>query len=106
MLFDKEKIKNAFKKVWEIAIWCLLVLLIYIVIDRQYISFGTDNPMKTVYTYSNVSTALNEKSELVITNRSTGSYKIYSDSVAMGIFNMMATQLSNEYEINIKRKAY
>lgn len=106
MSLNKQSIKESISRTMETMLWVALALLLYVIIDKQYVSIGSDNSMNTTYTYSDVSTAINEKSELIITDRNTGKYKLYSDSVAMGIFNMMATQLSNEYEINIKRKAY
>jgi len=39
------------------------------------------------------SIAINERNELMIIDRQSGSYKIYSDSVGRAIFNLYAAQL-------------
>ena len=45
-----------------------------------------------------VSVAINERNELMIIDRTDGSYEIYQDSVGKCIFNLYANSIQNKYE--------
>ena len=60
-------------------------------INKSTMEFDTK-----VRTYSEVSTAITERGELIIIDRKSGYYTIYSDSVSMGIFNLNASRLYNK----------
>ncbi len=46
---------------------------------------------------SKISVAINERNELMIIDRSNGSYEIYQDSVGRCIFNLYANNIQNKY---------
>lgn len=51
-----------------------------------------------IYKYNEVSTSINENGELLILNKKTGKYTIYSDTVLIGIFNLKASQIKKDME--------
>ena len=53
------------------------------------------NHPKMTKTLRTVSVAVNERDELMIIDRSTGTYSVYQDSVGLMIFNTYATKRYN-----------
>lgn len=52
-----------------------------------------NNQFKYVRTLNETSVAINEKDQLLIMDRNSGTYKIYGDSVGVVIFNMFAKKM-------------
>jgi hypothetical protein len=48
---------------------------------------------KSVKTEENVSVAVNEKNQLILIDKETGEYQIYSDSVGLNILNVYAKSM-------------
>ncbi len=46
---------------------------------------------------SKISVAINERNELMIIDRSNGSYEIYQDSIGKCIFNLYANSIHSKY---------
>lgn len=53
---------------------------------------------KATKSISKVSVAINERNELMIIDRTNGSYEIYQDSVGRCIFNLYANSLQSKYQ--------
>jgi hypothetical protein len=53
---------------------------------------------KVTKTIKEISVAINERSELMIIDRTTGEYEIYQDSIGQSIFNLYATRIQSEYQ--------
>ena len=49
--------------------------------------------MKTVHKLKETSIAINERSELMIIDRQTGTYEIYEDSIGKVVFGLYASQM-------------
>ena len=49
--------------------------------------------MKSVHKLKETSIAINERSELMIINRQTGTYEIYEDSIGKVVFSLYASQM-------------
>jgi hypothetical protein len=49
--------------------------------------------MKLVHKLKETSIAINERSELMIINRQTGTYEIYEDSIGKVVFGLYASQM-------------
>lgn len=47
---------------------------------------------------SKISVAINERNELMIIDRTDGSYEIYQDSIGRCIFNLYANGIQNRYQ--------
>lgn len=96
MLINKTKIKENAKKVMVTIFWCILSVGLYFIINREFIEPKSAVDTK-VYSYSDISTAINEQHQLIITDRKTGLYKIYSDSVLVGIHGMWSTYVRRDF---------
>lgn len=51
---------------------------------------------KSVRTQENVSVAVNEKNQLILIDKETGEYQIYSDSVGLNILNIYAKSIVSQ----------
>lgn len=87
-----QKMKEKSKRVGIIMFWCVVSVMSYIIINKEFIE-SSDKIDTKVYTYQDISTAINEQHQLIITDRNTGLYKIYSDSVMIGIHGMWSTYI-------------
>lgn len=52
--------------------------------------------MKSVKTLSKTSVAINERNELMVIDRSTGEFEIYSDSIGQTIFSLYAGRIYSQ----------
>ena len=95
--FSKENIKEKTTKVISTLFWCIVSVLMFIVIDKVYLNEKPVVDTKT-YTYEDISTSINESNQLVITDRKTGLYHIYSDSVLIGIHGMYSTYIAKDFK--------
>lgn len=53
------------------------------------------NP-KSIRTHETVSVAINEKNQLILIDKETGEYQIYSDSVGLNILNIYAKSIVSQ----------
>ena len=51
------------------------------------------NPYQSIHSIKNVSIAVNESNELMLIDRTTGKYQMYSDSIGMAIFKMYSNRI-------------
>jgi hypothetical protein len=54
------------------------------------------NPYSHAFSPSEISIAVNESNELIMIERATGNYIVYSDTVGQTIFNMYANRIHQE----------
>lgn len=89
----KIKIKRAISTIF----WCIMSILAFIVIEKVYLN---DKPIvdTKIYTYEDISTSINESNQLIITDRKTGLYKIYSKDVLIGIHGMHSTYIAKDFQ--------
>lgn len=94
-----EKVKHAFTHAGKIAI-ILSALIVGFVCGEFYhrTSEKTEEklPMdlKTVHNLEHTSVAINERNELLVIDRKTGTYEIYEDSVGKVILRLYASQMA------------
>lgn len=55
-----------------------------------------DNPYAHAFSPSEISIAVNESNELIMIERATGDYIVYSDTIGQTIFNMYAVRIHQE----------
>lgn len=106
-LLFKEKLSLFFKSVYKYFIFSVFFAAGYFSSNLQdhYISIN-DNSDKTpdeentyeVINISDVSVAVDENKNLLLIERSTGEYKIYSDSVGLSIFSLYSNYIYNSYK--------
>ena len=98
-----ENVKIKLKKVTSTIFWCIMSVLSFIVIEKIYLN---DKPIvdTKIYTYKDVSTSINESRQLTITDRHTGLYHIYSDSVLIGIHGMYSTYVAKDFQEKTTKK--
>ena len=104
MINYNQQLKDNTKKVFRTLFWCAISVLIFIVVDRGYLNY--DEPIMDThkYTYEDITTSLTEDNQLIITDRITGLYKIYSDSVLIGIHGMYSTYIAKDFQEKTKKK--
>ena len=59
------------------------------------VQVASQKPVKNI---NKISVAINERNELMIIDRSNGSYEIYQDSIGRCIFNLYANNLQSKYQ--------
>ncbi len=67
----------------------------YSTMERDKVNCASPKVTKTI---KEISVAINERSELMIIDRTTGEYEIYQDSIGQSIFNLYATRIQSEYQ--------
>lgn len=99
----KETIKIKTKKFLTTLFWCIISVLVFIVIEKVYIN---DKPIvdTKIYTYEDISTSIDESNQLIITDRKTGLYKIYSKEVLIGIHGMHSTYIAKDFQEKTTKK--
>jgi len=91
--------KNKIKIAFDTLFFTLFGLLFLAFIFNINLNIFKNNKYDTsIYGYDKVSTAIDERGELLIINRSDGTYKIYSDSVCNGIFNLKANKIYKDMQ--------
>jgi hypothetical protein len=85
-----EQIRSLAKPFFLIVMISAALMIVWIVgyytnkIANNYVN------QKSVKTEDNVSVAVNEKNQLILIDKITGEYQIYSDSVGLNILNVYA----------------
>lgn len=51
------------------------------------------NPYQNIHSIKNISIAVNESNELMLIDRTTGEYQMYSDSIGMAVFKMYSNRI-------------
>lgn len=95
----EEWIKKLFKGIGN-ALVIAIVLVVGFFIGYYYYVFTNkpvqESPLGHVRTMQETSVAVNERSELMIIDRSTGNYTVYCDSVGTAIFTVYANRKYQE----------
>ena len=97
--FNKQNMIAAGKKVLS-NLLIIVALVLGFVIGRNS-HFFTDkkevaedaNPYNHVYSPQTISVAVNDANEMLVIDRSTGKYQVYSDSVGIMIFKLYASKI-------------
>ena len=94
---NKEKVTKILKTAGSISVIVIALITGAALMELSY-RISVKNAKKGVVyqrpkTTSEVSVAVNDRSELMIIDRSNGSYTLYQDSVGRRIFNMYAAQI-------------
>ncbi len=85
------QISNLFRKILTILFIVLSIgsgFVIGYYYDKLSESVSLENETKYVRSLNETSIAINEKNQLLIMDRTSGSYRIYEDSVGVIIFTM------------------
>jgi hypothetical protein len=92
---NKEKVMTFTKKAFTYAIIAGALVIGFFIGKRfPYNNHPVqDNPYSHAYDANEVSIAVNESNELLIVDRKTGKYIIYSDKIGMTIFKMYTNRI-------------
>ena len=96
----KEKVLNLAKPALNIIAVVSLTTAAF-QIGRYYQSSKSSNPKQTnpyahAFSPEEISIAVNESNELIMIERSTGKYIVYSDEIGQTIFGMYANRIHQE----------
>lgn len=103
---EKQEIKVVLKKYTDKAIKLFSLVAVFIlgyfsseIYHRVRSSeIVTESPApKVTKKIDKVSVAINERNELMIIDRTDGTYEIYQDSVGMCVFNLYANSIQSKY---------
>lgn len=103
---ETQKVKS---KILEIVLKAGKVLLFLCIFTLGYVACDiyhrvkkepgeAPSEAKITKTIGKVSVAINERKELMIIDRTNGSYEIYQDSIGRCIFNLYANSIQSKYE--------
>jgi hypothetical protein len=103
---ETQKVKS---KISEIALKAGKALLFLCIFTLGYLACdiyhrakkepdAVQSEAKITKTIGKVSVAINERNELMIIDRTDGSYEIYQDSIGRCIFNLYANSIQSKYE--------
>ena len=102
MKISKETLMGYLKSMSQYVMILIALMSGFIIGKFHYkleqVKEDTTNPFNHVRNIKNISIAVNEHNELMLINKNTGNYQIYSDSIGMSIFRMY----SNKIYQNIK----
>lgn len=103
---EKQEIKAVLKKYSDKAIKFFSFIVVFILgyfsseiyhrIKSSEIATESPSP-KVTKKIDKVSVAINERNELMIIDRTDGTYEIYQDSVGMCVFNLYAKSIQSKY---------
>jgi len=101
MKIEREKVMNLLKPAMNL----IIVAAVGTVMFRLGIAYQTheskkttkvDNPYAHAFSPEEISIAVNESNELIMIERSTGKYIVYSDQIGQTIFGMYANRIHQE----------
>lgn len=99
MLFQSFKMLTT--KFIKIIPYLLIVILLFLLVSAHQIHINisktTSNPYSLIKPSQTLSVAVNERNELIIFDRSTGTYQVYADTIGTSIFKLYATGLYQTY---------
>ena len=100
MPVSKEQFVTAMKKLISYAI-IVGALVLGFVIGRYTQNYPPDvkpetNPYSKAFAPKEISIAVNESNELIMIERATGDYIVYSDEIGQTIFGMYANRIHQE----------
>jgi hypothetical protein len=102
-VLNKEKLVEFSKKLLNYGVICG-ALVAGFGLGKYYASHEpkpTDNPYSHAFSPEEISIAVNESNELILIERKTGKYIVYSDEIGMTVFKMYTNRIyqnANENE--------
>ena len=97
MKISKETIAKNIKSLSQYVMILIALISGFIIGKFHYkleqVKEDTTNPFNHVRNIKNISIAVNEHNELMLINKNTGNYQIYSDSIGMSIFRMYSNRI-------------
>jgi hypothetical protein len=101
MKIEREKIMNLLKPAMNV----IIIAAVGTAMFRLGIAYQTnkskentkiENPYAHAYSPEEISIAVNESNELIMIERATGKYIVYSDEIGQTIFGMYANRIHQE----------
>jgi hypothetical protein len=100
MNIEREKVMNLLKPAMNL----IIVAAVGTVMFRLGIAYQNnknketkvENPYAHAYSPEEISIAVNESNELIMIERATGNYIVYSDAIGQTIFSMYANRIHQE----------
>jgi hypothetical protein len=101
MKIEREKVMNLLKPAMNV----IIVAAVGTTMFRLGIAYQTheskeatkiENPYAHAYSPEEISIAVNESNELIMIERETGEYIVYSDQIGQTIFGMYANRIHQE----------
>ena len=100
MNIEREKVMNLLKPAMNL----IIVAAVGTVMFRLGIAYQNnknketkvENPYAHAYSPEEISIAVNESNELIMIERATGKYIVYSDAIGQTIFGMYANRIHQE----------
>ena len=100
MNINREKVMNLLKPAMNLIIVAAVGILMF----RLGIAYQNnknketkvENPYAHAYSPEEISIAVNESNELIMIERATGKYIVYSDQIGQTIFGMYANRIHQE----------
>ena len=100
MNIEREKVMNLLKPAMNL----IIVAAVGTVMFRLGIAYQNnknketkvENPYAHAYSPEEISIAVNESNELIMIERATGKYIVYSDAIGQTIFSMYANRIHQE----------
>ena len=91
----KEQVIKVAKKVFSYAIIVGALGAGFVIgrFTQTYPPSKETNPYQSIHSIKNVSIAVNESNELMLIDRNTGKYQMYSDSIGVAIFKMYSNRI-------------
>lgn len=92
---NKEQVISVTKKVFSYAIIVGALGAGFVIgrFTQTYPPAEEVNPYQSIHSIKNVSIAVNESNELMLIDRTTGKYQMYSDSIGMAVFKMYSNRI-------------
>jgi predicted permease len=100
-VMNKELVLSTLKKVVSYGV-IVGALVLGFIIGRYIQNYPPkeSNSYLNIYSTSNVSIAVNEGNELMLIDRASGNYQMYSDSIGMTIFKMYSNRIYQNANLN------
>jgi hypothetical protein len=94
-VLTKEQVMVALKKVFSYLVIAGALIAGFGIgrFTQSYPPAKETNPYQAIHSIKKVSIAVNESNELMLIDRSTGKYQIYSDSIGVAIFKMYSNRI-------------
>jgi hypothetical protein len=101
-VMNKELVLSTLKKIFSYGVIVGALVLGFVIgrYTQNYPPSPKSNAYSNIYSTSNVSIAVNEGNELMLIDRASGNYQMYSDSIGMTIFKMYSNRIYQNANVN------
>jgi hypothetical protein len=101
MKIEREKVMNLLKPAMNVVIVAAVGTLMFrlgMAYQKHEVKekVQVENPYAHAYSPEEISIAVNESNELIMIDRATGEYIVYSDQIGQTIFGMYANRIHQE----------